>query len=146
MAFCDAAVYVDGTEFSVDEFCLEEAMYESMHQRNCFLWFDAQATSAGLRMHRYGVQSWQVQLAMDTGVFASHPDTNQYESLPEDMAGPPSAAASSTSTPSPANTQQEKEANAGAEKKAPGVAEQIQSVDFTDIHGEGTQLSLFDKK
>ena len=145
MAFCDSAVYVDGTEFSMDQYCLEEAMYGSLGQRNCYICFEAQTTSVGLRLHQCGVQSWEGQATIDTGVFTSLSQTDQGESLPENLVDSPAAAVPSALTSSPPDEQVDEDASTtGAEEDISGAEGQNGRIDFVDIHVEGKQLNLFD--
>ena len=84
VALCDSVMYVDGTELSGDRYCMEEAVYSVLEQRNCFVRSFGQATAAAERLTHGGANPWiEVEMAIHEGLFEDRTEIIQPE-LPED--------------------------------------------------------------
>ncbi len=80
MALCDSAVYLDGTEFSMDPFSLQLAMHGALGKRNCFVWASEQVTLAAEKLIHGGAHPWtDVESALDARLLESHPEMIQQE-------------------------------------------------------------------
>ncbi len=80
MALCDSAVYIDGTEFSMDPYSLQMAMHGAHGKRNCFVWASEQVTMAAEELIHGGAHPWtDVESALDARLLESHPETIQQE-------------------------------------------------------------------
>ncbi len=81
MALCDSAIYIDGTELSGDRYCLEEAMYHVLDQRQCFVSCMGQATAAAERLLEGGANSWiGEEMAVHEGLFEDRVESRLQES------------------------------------------------------------------
>jgi len=70
MALCNSAVYVDGTDFSVDPYGLQPAMEAYISHRTCSVWSDGHATMPAERLIQEGAHSWTTeQAAVNAGFF-----------------------------------------------------------------------------
>ena len=128
MALCNSAVYVDSTEFSMDRYCLEEAISGSLRQRKCFVWQSEQTTSLGERLIQAGAQPWvNVQFAIEEGLFEVDPEISQNASLqPENIK----------------NIEEGRASNIERDKS--GIKEKADVSSYGVIRGYGVQSELFE--
>ncbi len=85
VALCDSVMYVDGTELSGDRYCMEDAVYSVLEQRNCFVRSFGQATAAAERLTHGGANPWiEVEMAIHEGLFEDRAEIIQGELLEDD--------------------------------------------------------------
>ena len=88
VALCDSVMYVDGTELSGDRYCMEEAVYSVLEQRNCFVRSFDQATAAAERLTHGGANPWiEVEMAIHEGLFEDRAEIIQDALLEDDRPG-----------------------------------------------------------
>ncbi len=147
VALCDSVMYVDGTELSGDRYCMEDAVYRVLEQRNCFVRSFGQATAAAERLTHGGANPWiEVEMAIHEGLFEDRAEIIQGELLEDDHPDHEiEPAYLEIPAPSKDLTSIEETEDEDCETEKMAIVEEKAASGSGKLQQEGIQLDLFEK-